>query len=210
MEEKEKITKEFPIEHFLEISLKENFFLWLQGKTGTFLAKKIFKNFGFYSYRITDGIVNFSEKLDVHAHSPHLFSTHEQFQFIATIRNPYQTLFSEFVHKTATKESFKGFLEKKFVGSSFENKFFTRWERLPDYVIRLENVLEDYLKIPFILESELYKSGKLKKIIESKPNKSPYNHNWKDFYDKQIADLVYYNTSQYFDMFEYDKNSWKS
>ena len=182
----------------------------MQAKTATTLAKKILKNFGFHSYKVHDGVVDFSNEYDMHAHSSCLFSTHMDFRFIATIRNPYTTLFSEYSSdRKITPEGFKEYLETRFINLKKVDGFFSRWERMPDYSIRVENVLEDYLKIPFIKESDLNKSGQLKSIIDSKPNKNRYNLPWKDFYDKKTADLVYYNTSHYFDMFGYDKNSWK-
>lgn len=209
MEKIENLFDETKLGCMLEISLEHNFFLWMPAKTGTTLAKKVLKNFGFHTYKIINGEIDLTEKYDMHVHTACLFSTHHQYQFIATIRNPYQTFISYFPNKSISKEKIKETLEKKFLGSAVQNKFFSYWERLPDYTISVENPLEDYLKIPFIAESELHKSGELKRIIDSKPNKSPFNYDWKDFYDKKLADLVYYNTSQYFDMFGYDKNSWK-
>lgn len=195
----------------LEISLQEKCFLWMQGKTGTTLVKKILKNFGFHSYNVYNGVVDFSNPFDFHVHSPCLFKNHMDFKFIATIRNPYTTLFSEYSSdKSISISGFKEFLEGKFVNFNKTDGFFSPWERYPDYTIRVENISEDYLKIPFIKNSELNTSGKLKSIIESKPNKNRFNYFWKDYYDKQSADLVYYNTSRYFDMFGYDKNSWKN
>jgi predicted nucleotidyltransferase len=82
--------------------------------------------------------------------------------------------------------------------------------RIPDYAVRLENLYEDYSKIPFIVESEYYKSGELKKAITQKVNVSNEDETlWKKFYTQEIADIVYYRMPRYFDLFGYDKNSWK-
>jgi hypothetical protein len=191
----------------LDISLTHRAFLWLQQKTGTTLARKVFKNIGFHSYFIYDNIVDFSKIHDMHAHSAFLFNGHENFTFIATIRNPYETIFSEYNPRRSNKKHFISYIEDRFQRRNLD-PFFQSWKRLPDYQIRLENILESYLKIPFVRDSEFAKSGKLLKLIESKPNKRTDNVFWKDYFDKDIADLIYYNTIKYFEMFGYDKNSW--
>ena len=84
-------------------------------------------------------------------------------------------------------------------------------ERTPDYFIKLEQLFEDYSKIPFVRETEFYKSGQLELECSKPKNKSkPYGVSWKELYTPQTADLVYYNMSLIFDLCGYDKNSWKS
>jgi hypothetical protein len=93
------------------------------------------------------------------------------------------------------------------VGKPKSSKFS---QRVPDYPVRLENLYEDYSKIPFIVESEYYKSGELKKATTQKVNVSNEDENlWKEFYTQETADMVYYRMPRYFDLFGYDKNSWK-
>ena len=84
-------------------------------------------------------------------------------------------------------------------------------ERIPDYSVRVENLYDDYSKIPFIVESEYYKSGQLKKDVEVKVNVSNEDENlWRNFYTQEIADIIYYRMPRYFELFGYDKNSWKN
>lgn len=195
----------------LQISLLNKSFLWMQGKTATTLAVEILKHFDFKNYRIVNGKPNYDEIIKGHHHNPCFFNGHEEFKFIATIRNPYVQVFSEFPKNgKQTKSDFKEHLERKFqLDKPDVGKFWDYSNRLPDYVLRVENIDEDYLKIPFIRNSEIAKSGELKRIIDSKPNKTRFNYSWKDFYDQNTADLVYYNSSSYFELFKYDKNSWK-
>ena len=195
----------------LQISPINKAFLWMQGKTATTLAVEILKEYGFNNFRIVDGKPNYYEIVKGHFHNPCFFDDHESFKFISTIRNPYIQVFSEFPKNgKQTKENFKIHLERKFqLDKSDVYNFWNYSKRIPDYILRVENVYEDYLKIPFIRESEFCKSGNLKSVIDSNPNKTPYNYDWRDFYDQNIADLVYYNSSDYFDLFGYDKNSWK-
>jgi hypothetical protein len=193
----------------LNISIKNKAFLWMQQKTGTTLAHTLLKNYGFKSYLIYDGIVDFTKDYDIHAHTACFFSNHLSYTFIATVRNPYTALFSEYApNPYATMDGFREYLENKFYGPR-QDKFFQKWERMPDYRIRIESVYEDYLKIPFIKDSEFNRSGELKKLIDSVPNKNRFGYDIKKFFNKSIADMIYYNTSRYFEMFDYDRNSWK-
>jgi hypothetical protein len=82
-------------------------------------------------------------------------------------------------------------------------------QRVPDYFIRQEHLFEDYSKIPFIQNSDFYKSGLLKELCETKINHNKNTYDFRDYYDEMTADLVYYNFSKYFDLLGYDKNSWK-
>jgi hypothetical protein len=83
-------------------------------------------------------------------------------------------------------------------------------ERVPDYPVRLENLYEDYSKIPFIVESDYFKSGELKNEVNKKINVSNEDENlWRKFYTQEIADIIYYRMPRYFELFEYEKNSWK-
>lgn len=192
----------------LFISIDQGAFVWLQKRTGSTLATEVFENFGFNHYYVYGSEVDFSNPMKAHPHDQYLFNGHENYKLIATIRNPYTSLFSEYAMKpNISTEDFKVFLERKFQ-SKLKDKFFSGWERDPDYIIKVENLLEDYSKIPFIKESYYYKSGQLEKLINSNPNKNLFGHKFKDHINKDIAELIYYNTSRYFEKFGYHKDSW--
>lgn len=195
----------------LSMSQEHKAFLWTQAKTASSLATKVFENFGFQSYRIINNLPDFSNSVRGHHHTPCLFNGHENYIFISTLRNPYQQVFSEFLKRgKETIEDFRIHLEKKYQKTIINNEeFLTYTERLPDYTLKVENLYQDYMKIPFINKSNLAYSGELKKIIDLKINEGRVKLNWKNFYDQNIADMVYYNSSCYFDLFGYDKNSWK-
>lgn len=196
----------------INISDKENFFLWLWDKTGTSLSKKILSNFDFYFYGFKDGQRKLISNEITQLHVCKLFPGHEQYKMLATVRNPYIRLFSSYCmgynFEVKNIDDFKKFVENAlYLEKNFECSLFS--ERTPDYFVRVENVFEDYLKIPFIRRSSLYQNGKLYEICNSKVNPSNHSLDWRDFYDKSLADLVYYGTQSYFELFGYDKNSWK-
>ena len=213
MEEK-KLTK---IACGVDISLINKSFIWLPPRTGTTLALEVFRNFFFKSYMIEDDIVDFDNPKQLHSHTPCLFKGHENFSFIITMRNPYSRCVSEFLIGKKRKEEFdlneqknlyEDFLIRKYE-KAYLNPLYRKFERFPDYVIKIENIYDDYLKIPFIKESQFSKSGQLKKLVDKRINKNHIDIDWKLFYTKKTADMVYYNNLNFFEMFKYDKNSWK-
>jgi hypothetical protein len=83
-------------------------------------------------------------------------------------------------------------------------------KRTPDYPLRQENLYGDYLKIPFIRDSKLNQSGVLEELCQKKLNKGRYTKPVKDYYNQETANIVYTNYKEYFDLFGYDKDSWKT
>jgi len=206
--------------YFVNISHKHKIILWLWSKCGSTHMARIMRNFDFKFYKIDGDNIVLTENQVIQIHFCNLFSGHQDYKILAAVRNPYSRFFSEFtftrksedyIFNDTNKEKFKEFIYEVIV----YNNFFTKGcvdflERVPDYPVRLENLYEDYSKIPFIVESEYFKSGELKRMITRKVNVSNEDETlWKKFYTQETADIVYYRMSRYFDLFGYDKNSWK-
>ena len=194
----------------INISEKEKFFLWLWDKTGTSLSKKILSNFDFHFYGFKNGQKEIISSEITQYHICKLFPGHKDYQMLATVRNPYTRVFSSYCqgYRPRVGREFENFVQGILLSErNFECSLFN--ERVPNYFVRVENVFEDYSKIPFIRKSSLYQSGALFEICSSKVNPSKHALDWRDFYDKSLADLVYYGNQSYFELFGYDKNSWK-
>jgi hypothetical protein len=210
--------------HFgVNISHKNNTFLWLWDKCGTTHMKTVLDRFDFKYYVLKDEKLLLSNTSIVQEHSCIIFPEHNNYKLLAAIRNPYAKFFSEFVSVNKIGKSkkiefsqenrgrFITHIESRFMmGLKLSNNCCDFLDRKPDYAVRLENLYEDYSKIPFIVESKYYKSGELKKATTQKVNVSNEDVTlWKKFYTQEIADIVYYRMPRYFDLFGYDKNSWK-
>jgi hypothetical protein len=82
-------------------------------------------------------------------------------------------------------------------------------QRVPDYFIRQENLYEDYIKIPFVRDSKLNTCGILEELCGRKMNEgSPKLKTYKEYYNQELADIIYLNYKEYFDHLSYDKDSW--
>lgn len=195
----------------INVSQTNKTILWLWSKTGTSLASNIFSDFGFDSFDIKEqeliprssGITQF--------HNCCLFKGHEEYSLVVTVRNPYSRFFSDFRHNRMdipTEEQFRTYLEYEVYKKKNQNCY-GFLEREPDYPVRLENLFEDYSSIPFLKNSELYTSGKLLEMCGKKVNQNKKPLNWRDFYTKNLADMVYYSCQNYFEIFGYEKDSWK-
>jgi hypothetical protein len=204
----------------INLSHKHKVILWLWKKCGTSHMSKIMNNFDFKFYMVENNNFILLEDNIVQKHYCNLFHGHEDYKLLTAVRNPYSRFFSEytfnrdpeeFIDNEINKEKFKSLIYRSIVHSDFyPNDCIDFSERVPDYVVRVENLYEDYSKIPFIVESDYYKSGELKKMTTQKINVSNKDEFlWKKFYTQEIADIVYYRMLRYFEMFGYDKDSWK-
>lgn len=190
----------------LNISEKNKVFVWSPSSTASRLAWKIFDNFDFCSYDVNNEGVLLKKSFE-HNHYIGLFENHENYKLILTCRNPYTRATAGWDNDNVNKNFLK-VLEGQYQ-SPLHYKFISLLKlRKPDYFIRVENLLEDYLKIPFIRESDFYKSGQMEKLINKNPYRDKVYLN-RPKLDKKLADLIYYNNSYYFELLGYDKDSWK-
>jgi hypothetical protein len=205
---------------YINISEKYKVILWLWKKCGTSHMAKIMNNFDFKYYKIKDDTLILHDNKVNQKHYCNLFNGHEKYKILAAIRNPYTRFFSEytfnrlpeeFFPNDSNRENFRIFIYQTTVYSDiFTYNCIDFSQRIPDYPVRLENLYEDYSKIPFIVESDYFKSGELKKYVNKKINVSNEDENlWRKFYTQEIADIIYYRMPRYFELFGYDKNSWK-
>ena len=204
----------------VNLSQKHKTILWLWKKCGTSHMTKIMNRYDFKYYKIDGSSLRLLNNTVIQKHYCNLFDGHENYKILAAVRNPYTRFFSDFTFKRTpqdficnkiNKENFRLFIYQSTVYSDIiSNECVDFYQRVPDYPVRLENLYEDYSKIPFIVESEYYKSGELKKATAQKVNVSNEDENlWKEFYTQETADMIYYRMPRYFDLFGYDKNSWK-
>jgi len=190
----------------LNISEKNKVFVWSPPGTASRLAWKIFDNFEFYSYDVNNNGMLLKKSFE-HNHYIGLFKNHENYKLILTCRNPYTSVTAG-IDGVNSQEDLIRQLEQKYQSAHHLLFYSLLRKRKPDYFLRVENLMEDYLKIPFIRESDFYKSGEMEKLMGDNPFKGKVYLN-RPTIDKKLADLIYYNNLYYFELLGYDKNSWK-
>ena len=193
----------------LNISKKYNYFIWMPDKCGSTHASIIFKKF--------------NDDFDfVHNHVIDLFDGHWSYDLISLQRNPYSRYASMFnsnyfyghnklISLNELRTEFNLYLNKIIHHDETSKEILKYHDRTPDYFIKLEQLFEDYSKIPFVRKTDFYKSGQLEIECSIPKNESkPNGFSWKELYTPQTADLIYYNMSLIFDLCDYNKDSWKS
>lgn len=199
------------------ISEKHKSFLWIPPKTGSFHAIWVLENFQFYYLEMTPDkkkIERYVERTE-HSHQIALFEGHENYKLICTARHPIKRVFSAFTYvmnnKKSTDYSKKNFIDffiREFHGGDsawFQGMSFD--ERIPDYFLRTESLYDDYLKIPFVKDSELVKSGRLEEMCKEKKNSSEKkNLNIEDYFTQDMIDIIYKKYRNYFELLGYKPN----
>lgn len=197
------------------ISEKHKILLWTPPKTGSHHNIWVLEDFGFEFWEMTrdKSEIKRHENKIVHSHGVDLLDGHENYQIVCGARHPLKRFFSAFVFSYTHRENYdfsqKNFIEyfiREFYGQHsawFKGLEFT--ERKPDYFLRTENLYEDYMKIPFISESEMAKSGRLKEMCNIKRNSfEKENLNAADYYTQDMIDVIYKRYKSYFDLLGYE------
>jgi hypothetical protein len=127
------------------------------------------------------------------------------YKVICNARNPYgrvYSLFKNFFHpiKDKSKEGFREYLTE-YLPKYYQMKMVVqpKWEKPFDYVIRLEHMKDDLMKLPFILDV-LTESQ-----IEMLVSHGVEIENWEEFYDDDMKEIVYKYTEHQFKLWGYEK-----
>jgi len=159
----------------------------------------------------------------------------DQYLLTAVVRNPYDWAVScwhaeynaidpNYQNYSKPVLPFKEYLLKQdgtFYNND-ENGVHTKslfYNKPVDYPIYFENMVESVLKIPFVQEyadnpevqNWITSVGRNTKERSWRQNYRPevIEKNYKEYYDEETASIVYEGKKGYFDMFGYDKDSWK-
>ena len=125
-----------------------------------------------------------------------------------TTRNPYDRFLSKFIFTWLKSEPPTVTDFNSYVIKSTENDIpvLNYPDNInPTYIIHLENAYEDYMKIPFIENSTLNKSGILREILGKKMNESRFKVNKDEFLNEKNKELIYSYMKNQFEPFGYKK-----
>lgn len=217
------------------LNIDEKYVLFTPPRTGSRRSLEITQLLNFNTYRSYNEVIQFHHTGTSHNHTHDLFIGHEDFKVIMTCRNPYSVLVSEFRHSIGHLETIKTSFDLKSLFFDFIFDYYdtnaSPWyspiafrfreeltNRKIDYRVKLENMFEDYSKIPFVVESEIYKNGTLKNLTEEIVGSNLEFKNLKyfktlpedfrDYYNEESSDFIKSNFYKLFEFFDYDLNSW--
>jgi hypothetical protein len=205
------------------ISFPHNSFLWLPSKTASTTLSWILYHFDFENYNLVNEELSEFVVREDRPHFGHEFylpPNHREMSFIVSTRHPYDRIFSFFKMNYSVnhnsiigspmgkpkKEFFEEFVNKivsdvpvaNFMGTT--PKFS---ERLPDYIVKSENLYTDLLKIPFIRNSDLNKYGFLEKMCKKRLNKNiELDKNF--YFDKNTKQKIYNFMKKDFEIYGYN------
>jgi hypothetical protein len=183
------------------ISKKYNYQWIAPERTG---SRKVSEILTYYDFKCTNKPLNeFGYYNYNHAIEPNEEGT--DYKVICNARNPYgrvYALFKNFYHpiKDKSKEGFRKYLTEDLPrGQTMKMVVEPKWDKPFDYVIRLEHMKDDLMKLPFILdvltESQVEMLSSHGKEIES----------WEEFYDDDMKEIVYEYTKHQFKLWGYEK-----
>jgi hypothetical protein len=195
------------------ISEKHKSFVWLPPKCATNSISWVLGYFEFSSVAIdteTNQIHKIMPNQTTHfGHNTIFPPNHEELLFISAIRNPYHTALSMYGHaKDPSVDNFEKFIDERIIKNTHYPmfKFSSLFkDRMPDYLIRTENLYDDIIKIPFIRDSDLTSSGVLKNFCDKKMNKSYNQLNPEEYLTPHIKEMIYNISSDHFDLFGYER-----
>ena len=149
----------------------------------------------------------------------------EDYKLIVNIRNPYSRMVSlYYLHMYNSKQFnqvFDRWVKSNLSFSDYNKNFFIleslkQLPKLPDFYIRMENFEDDIKSLWFVKEN----FDLLEQTINDNIEKNRYltefeeygftkKNSWKEYYNEEIAEIVFLKLKGEFDFFNYDKNSWK-
>jgi len=149
----------------------------------------------------------------------------EDYMLIVNIRNPYSrmvSLYYLYLHNSKQfNQSFDRWVKSNLSFSDYNKSFFIldslkKLSKLPDLYVRMENFKNDINSLWFVKEN----FDLLEQTINDNIEKNRYltefeeygftkKNSWKEYYNEEIAEIVFLKLKGEFDFFNYDKNSWK-
>lgn len=189
------------------ISPQHNTFLWFPPKSSSTILSWIFTYFDFRPYCINPQTNTLEFDPPIQTNFGHAFNyppDYENMNFLVSVRNPYERIFSFFKmtrysyaatkrnYPTPTRQDFEKFFYEDFLGKETQRRIMVPVfdKKLPNYVIRKENILEDLLKIDFIKNSKINQLGVLDDMCSRVINNTP-SLPIENYLTSQIKEKIY-------------------
>jgi len=210
----------------MNISHKHKVIWWAPAKCGTKIIKTLLHGYDFFAQ--INGNEFRELETTYQSHIIAQPKEYDDYKIILSIRNPYDRIFSIFLNfqlqtftphknlKNELKKEFNIWLNKIMLNEKLivERKFLlgvnTETEtyfcenlfkgRMPDFLIRMENIQEDLEKLDFIKNDLSWDSKKVEEELKTNKIKIEREYKFNSMYDIETAKKVYtfYKTHFYF------------
>jgi hypothetical protein len=183
------------------ISEKYNYQWIAPERTG---SRKVSEILAYYDFKNNGHVVNYFGYYRYN----HIIEQNEEgtnYKVICNARNPYSRVYSLFKNfyvpiKDKSKEGFRKYLTEDLQkGQMMDMVKIKNLNKPCDYVIRLEHMKDDLMKLPFILDV-LTESQ-----IETLTSHGKEIEDWEPFYDDEMKEIVYGYTEHQFKFWGYEK-----
>lgn len=215
----------------MNISHKHKTIWWAPERSGTKITREILSKYDFFVFDPkTEDEVTLRTRYTSHLNEiPEKYS---DYKLISNVRNPYDRVLSIFLNTVyenialekskhpIVRKSFNKWLTNAFVGEkmivsldtnysakNFNNNYFSKWTfsgKKPDFLIRMENMVEDLESIEFIQNDESWNSMEISEILENNTYKTERAVKFDQMYDFYGAKLVYHYFKFVFNIVPYD------
>lgn len=215
----------------MNVSHRHKTIWWAPERTGTKITREILMNYDFF---VLDSKTEREVSMVEHnvSHLNKISEEYSDYRLISNVRNPYDRVFSIFLttfyENIALEKSLHGEIRKTFnywvlnafipqkllikLDTNYSSKnvdlnYFSKWvfnEKNPDFLIRMENLVEDLEKLDFIKSDPNWDSLEVGKLVENNVFKNNRPVKFNKFYDFDAAKLIYVYFKSIFNLVPYD------
>jgi len=205
---------------------------WAPERCATKVTAEILKKFGFEVINLkNNSTLKFSEAY--HSHQIIFPEGYEDYRLICNVRNPYDRVLSFYLNFTSNGRSFVYLKNKKeelqkrintYVHELFEYSINQKMNinfvdevpirdyvtkltfdgKIPDQLIRMENLEEDLSNLDFLRESNFWKSGEIQEIVQNNKFRNSRPFEYRDLYTIDSAAKVFNYFRKHFFICDYD------
>jgi hypothetical protein len=215
----------------MNISHKHKIIWWAPERTGTKITTEIFLNYDFFVHN-SNNDNEVSLKQENVSHLNKIQDKFLEYTLISNVRNPYDRVFSIFLatfyenialeknKHDEIKKTFNNWILNTFqseklcvklnannTAKNIDINYFLKWTlngKKPDFLIRIENLIEDLEKLDFIKSDTTWDSLKMKQIVENNVFKNKRAIKFDKMYDNYSAKLIYVYFKSVFNLVPYN------
>ena len=217
----------------MNVSEKVKHVWWATMRCGTRSVSVVLQHYDFFNYQKETILSSKSDiRYTAYTHELDVPETCINYPVIAQIRNPYSRALSHWhlncfktdpldPDKLVIEQNLSDYITQTGIMQNISDKHI---KHKPKYLIRYEHLEKDLLELPFIdltnptvkfdfedcILKNSYKCEGVERVEGSLTRSSDTRYAlWQSYYNAKLASIVYEKYALEFELFNYDKNSWK-